>query len=97
MAAPQGVHLIGLHSDEKEGCFRIESARQATAARIPVLTANVTSAGSTATAWFGQDEYASGVVLAAELRKFLSAQNKHEGRYDSLGTIDNHLLISNTF
>lgn len=54
--------------------------RQATQAGIPVLTANVTSPGSTATAWFGQDEYASGVILAAELRKFLSAQNRQEGR-----------------
>jgi ABC-type sugar transport system substrate-binding protein len=54
--------------------------RQATQAGIPVLTANVTSPGSTATAWFGQDEYASGVILATELRKFLAAQNKHEGR-----------------
>jgi ABC-type sugar transport system substrate-binding protein len=54
--------------------------RQATEAGIPVLTANVTSPGSTATAWFGQDEYASGVILATELRKFLAAQNKREGR-----------------
>jgi ABC-type sugar transport system substrate-binding protein len=54
--------------------------RQATEAGIPVLTANVTSPGSTATAWFGQDEYASGMILATELRKFLAAQNKQEGR-----------------
>ncbi len=54
--------------------------RQATQAGIPVLTANVTSPGSTATTWFGQDEYASGVILATELLKFLTAQNKHEGR-----------------
>ena len=54
--------------------------RQATQAGIPVLTANVTSPGSTATAWFGQDEYESGVILATELRKFLATQNKLEGR-----------------
>ncbi len=54
--------------------------RQATEAGIPVLTANVTSPGSTATAWFGQDEYASGVILATELRKFLAAENRLEGR-----------------
>ena len=54
--------------------------RQATGAGIPVLTANVTSPGSTATAWFGQDEYASGGILATELRKFLAAQNRSEGR-----------------
>src|SRR5687768_10548801 len=54
--------------------------RQATEAGIPVLTANVTSPGSTAATWFGQDEYASGVILANELRKLLAAQNRHEGR-----------------
>ena len=54
--------------------------RQATEAGIPVLTANVTSPGSAATAWFGQDEYESGVILATELRKFLSARNKLEGK-----------------
>ena len=54
--------------------------RQATEAGIPVLTANVTSPKSTATTWFGQDEFGSGVILATELRKFLAAQNRHEGR-----------------
>jgi simple sugar transport system substrate-binding protein len=54
--------------------------RQATESGIPVLTANVTSPGSTATAWFGQDEYASGVILATEVRKFLTSQNRYEGR-----------------
>src|SRR2546428_468021 len=54
--------------------------RQATQAGIPVLTANVTSPGSTATTWFGQDEFASGVTLATELRKFLAVQNKRAGR-----------------
>ncbi len=54
--------------------------RQATEAGTPVLTANVTSPGSTATAWFGQDEYGSGVILATELRKALAAQNRREGR-----------------
>src|SRR5258705_7519807 len=54
--------------------------RQATEAGIPVLTANVTSPGSTATTWFGQDEFASGVTLAAELRKFLDVQNKGAGQ-----------------
>src|SRR5437588_9021741 len=54
--------------------------RQATEAGIPVLTANVTSPGSSATAWFGQDEFASGVTLATELRKLLAVENRHEGR-----------------
>jgi ABC-type sugar transport system substrate-binding protein len=54
--------------------------RQATQAGIPVLTANVTSPGSTASAWFGQDEYKSGVVLAGELRKILEAAGQKEGK-----------------
>ena len=58
----------------------ITPIRQATEAGIPVLTANVTSPGSTATTWFGQDEFASGVTLATELRKFLGVQNKRTGQ-----------------
>ncbi|MEX2185430.1 MAG: substrate-binding domain-containing protein [Pirellulales bacterium] len=54
--------------------------RQATSAGIPVLTANVSSPESAATAWFGQDEYASGLIMASELRKALAAQGKTRGR-----------------
>lgn len=54
--------------------------RQATEAGIPVLTANVNSPGSTATCWCGQDEHQSGVILAGELRKALTAAGKLQGR-----------------
>jgi ABC-type sugar transport system substrate-binding protein len=54
--------------------------RQATEAGIPVLTANVSSPESTATLWFGQDEYASGIILAEELRKGLTAAGKLDGK-----------------
>src|SRR5690242_349647 len=50
--------------------------RQAAQTGIPVLTANVTSPGSAAKAWFGQGEYNSGILLAGQLKKFLAAQNK---------------------
>lgn len=73
-------HVQGLVVVPMPGEVWVTPIRQATEAGIPVLTANVTSPGSTATAWFGQDEYGSGVILATELRKFLSAQNKLEGR-----------------
>ncbi len=73
-------HVNGLVVVPMPGEVWVTPIRQATAAGIPVLTANVTSPGSTATAWFGQDEYASGVLLATELRKFLSAQNRLDGR-----------------
>lgn len=74
----KGVH--GLVVVPMPGEVWVTPIRQATEAGIPVLTANVTSPGSTAATWFGQDEYASGVILATELRKFLAAQNRHEGR-----------------
>ena len=54
--------------------------RQSVEGGIPVLTANVASHGSAATAWFGQDEFASGTTLAMELRKALAAENALEGR-----------------
>jgi simple sugar transport system substrate-binding protein len=54
--------------------------RQASGAGIPVVTANVTSAASAASAWFGQDEYGSGVILAGELKKALGARGKKEGK-----------------
>jgi ABC-type sugar transport system substrate-binding protein len=53
---------------------------QAAATGTPIVTANVTSPGAKAAAWFGQDEYQSGVILARELRKILEAQGKTEGR-----------------
>src|SRR5205823_5052817 len=53
---------------------------QARKARIPVMTANVTSPDSAAFAWFGQDEYQSGVLLAGELQKALMAAGKNEGK-----------------
>src|SRR5437588_8456270 len=49
-------------------------------AKIPVVTANITSPGSAAEAWFGQDEYKSGVILATELRKILEADGKTSGK-----------------
>lgn len=54
--------------------------RQATTAGIPVVTANVSSPDSAATTWFGQDEFASGVILAGELRMALAAQGTSRGR-----------------
>jgi ABC-type sugar transport system substrate-binding protein len=51
----------------------VSPIREAVAAGIPVMTANVTSADSAASAWFGQDEYQSGVLLAKEFRKELQA------------------------
>ena len=58
----------------------VKPIKEATGAGIPVLTANITSAGSASEAWFGQDEYQSGVILATELRKMLAADGKKSGK-----------------
>jgi ABC-type sugar transport system substrate-binding protein len=58
----------------------VKPIQEATQAGIPVASANITSEGSAADSWFGQDEYQSGVVLAAELRKMLEAEGKKSGK-----------------
>jgi simple sugar transport system substrate-binding protein len=57
----------------------VKPIEEAATAKIPVMTANMTSPGSKATAWFGQDEYQSGVILATELRKALEKAGKKSG------------------
>jgi len=58
----------------------VRPIREAVAARVPVVTANVTSPGSAASAWFGQDEHNSGVLLARSLREALEAEGILEGK-----------------
>ena len=58
----------------------IKPIQEATDAKIPVVTANITSDGSASEAWFGQDEYESGVLLAKELSKQLAAGGKTDGQ-----------------
>ena len=58
----------------------VKPIKEATAAGVPVVTANITSADSGAASWFGQDEYQSGVILATELRKMLEADGKKSGK-----------------
>lgn len=57
----------------------VKPIKAATDAGIPVITANSISEGSTASAWVGQDEYQSGVILALQMRKQLEAQGKKSG------------------
>jgi len=57
----------------------VKPIKEATSAGIPVVTANITSAGSDSATWFGQDEYQSGVTLATELKKQLEAAGKKSG------------------
>jgi ABC-type sugar transport system substrate-binding protein len=73
-------HVNGLVAIPMPGEVWITPIRQAAEAGIPVLTANVSSPGSKAITWFGQDEFGSGVILAKELLKFLAAQHKSEGK-----------------
>lgn len=58
----------------------VKPIKEATDAGIPVVTANITSDGSTSEAWFGQNEYQSGVILATEMRKLLEANGKKNGK-----------------
>jgi ABC-type sugar transport system substrate-binding protein len=57
----------------------VRPIKEATDAGIPVTSANITSAESSAEGWFGQDEYQSGVILATEIRKMLEAGGKKSG------------------
>src|SRR5207237_566656 len=70
----------GLIVVPQPGDLWVVPIREAVATGIPVVTANVTSTGAAARAWFGQDEYASGVILASELRKVLATADKKEGK-----------------
>lgn len=58
----------------------VKPIKEAADQGIPVATANMISAGSASKAWFGQDEYQSGVILATEMRKMLEAAGIHKGR-----------------
>ena len=46
---------------------------------IPVLTANLRAPGSVASAWFGQNSYQSGLILARQLLEALPAAGKMGG------------------
>jgi ABC-type sugar transport system substrate-binding protein len=70
----------GLVTVPQPGDVWVAPIKEATDAGIPVMTANVTSPGSTAAAWFGQDEYNSGVLLGQELRKILEGQGTTKGK-----------------
>jgi ABC-type sugar transport system substrate-binding protein len=58
----------------------VKPIKEAVDAGIPVATSNMTSPESAAAAWFGQDEYQSGVILAQELVKQLKAEGKTGGK-----------------
>lgn len=58
----------------------VKPIKEAADQGIPVATANMISAGSASKAWFGQDEYQSGVILATEMRKMLDASGIHSGK-----------------
>lgn len=58
----------------------VKPIKEATDAGIPVVTANITSEGSSASTWFGQNEYESGVILAKEITAILSDRGKKSGK-----------------
>ncbi len=72
--------LDGLVVVPAPGEVWVSPIRRAMKAGVPVLTANITSAQSEAPAWFGQDEYQSGVLLAESLAKSLGARAQQPGK-----------------
>ena len=72
--------VAGIAVVPQPGAQWVRPIRDAVADGIPIVTANVTSAGSAAAAWVGQDERNSGVLLARELRKLLEAEGKLDGK-----------------
>ncbi len=58
----------------------VKPIKEAVDAGIPVATSNMTSPESASAAWFGQDEYQSGIILAQELTKQLKADGKTGGK-----------------
>jgi ABC-type sugar transport system substrate-binding protein len=70
-----GLVVVPMH-----GPNWIVPIKKATDAGFPVMTANMMSHDSSASAWVGQDEYQSGVILAGEIRKALEAQGKKDGK-----------------
>jgi ABC-type sugar transport system substrate-binding protein len=58
----------------------VSPIRRASKAGIPVVTANITSPESEAPAWFGQDEYQSGVLLAQTLVQRLGSRAAEPGK-----------------
>ena len=72
--------LDGLVVVPAPGEVWVSPIRRAMKASIPVLTANITSTQSEAPAWFGQDEYQSGVLLAESLIKSLGARAAQPGK-----------------
>ena len=70
----------GLAVVPQPGDVWVAPIKEATDAGIPVLTANVTSPDSTASAWIGQDEYQSGVLLANALKKIMTDAGTTSGK-----------------
>jgi len=70
----------GLVTVPQPGDVWVAPIKEATDAGIPVMTSNVTAPGASASAWFGQDEYNSGVILGQELRKIMEAAGTKTGK-----------------
>jgi ABC-type sugar transport system substrate-binding protein len=69
-----GIAVVTLPGDQW-----ITPIQQAVDAGVPLVGANVTGLETALTAWVGQDEYNSGVILGGELLKQLEAEGVTEG------------------
>lgn len=70
-----GIAVVTLPGDQW-----ITPIQQAVDAGLPLVGANVTGLETGLTAWVGQDEYSSGVILGDELLKQLEAAGTTEGK-----------------
>jgi ABC-type sugar transport system substrate-binding protein len=70
-----GIAVVTLPGDQW-----ITPIQQAVDAGIPLVGANVTGLETALTAWVGQDEYNSGVILGGQMLEQLEAAGKTEGK-----------------
>src|SRR4051794_25761454 len=70
-----GIAVIPLPGDQW-----ITPIQLATDQGVPLVGANITSLDSALTAWVGQDEYNSGVILGGEMKKQFDAAGVTDGK-----------------
>ena len=73
-------HKDGLAVVPMPGPLWVRPIGSAVDAGIPVVTANFISPESKSAAWFGQDEYKSGVILGGKIKDLLIAQKIETGK-----------------
>ena len=79
---PASADPTGAPSPLEKQTLTVSKWRAYSRSGVPVVTANVTSPGAPAAAWFGQDERRSGTLLARGLRGIPGGPRGEEQRED---------------